>query len=68
MVTVHGEIQNINILPAEPEGTPPYPYERTNVVIQMQAPEGTGIINVTVPSGATGGLALGKCRVIIDAA
>jgi hypothetical protein len=63
MVTVQGEIQAVNVIPADPEADPPT-VEMVAATIQLQEPS-TGVINIIVPTGATGGLALGSVRVII---
>jgi hypothetical protein len=64
MITTQGEIQTITLAPADPQADPPVP-AMTTAVVQMVEPS-VGSMTVVVPTVATGGLALGKCRVLVD--
>jgi hypothetical protein len=70
MITVNGKIDTIEPREAtEPavEGAPVGP-PMAQVVITASEGESTGSVTLLVPAAATGGLAVGPCRIMIESA
>jgi hypothetical protein len=70
MITVNGKIDSIDPREATekaPEGAAAAP-PMVQVVVTASEGESTGSVTVIVPATATGGLAVGPCRIMIESA
>lgn len=67
MITVNGTIDSIEVVKAE-EGVTAFTEDQAKLTVSLEGRDGNGSIIVTVPNAATGGLAAGPCRLMVESA
>jgi hypothetical protein len=73
MITVNGTLDSLAAAPEAREGEAPgtltvEPTKMAQIVVTATEGMSTGSMTLLVPVGATGGLAVGPCRIMIETA